>query len=219
MKKIIAIDGPAGVGKSSVAKKIAGILGITYVDTGAMYRSVGLYSLRNGIDKEDREGIISTLPHINIDMEYDGDGVRVYLNGEDVSKEIRTPDASMYASAVAVIKEVREKLVKIQQKLGEDKSVVMDGRDIGTKVFPEADLKIFLTAAPETRAERRYKELGEKVPYKEILEDIKKRDYNDSNREIDPLRPAEDAVILDNTSLNLEETAEKILELLKKAGS
>ena len=209
----IAIDGPAGVGKSSAAKAVAKELAFTYVDTGAMYRTVGVYCINNNLEVED---VVKYLDDINIDMEYN-DGVQsVFLNGEDVTKKIRTPEGSIYASKVAVIKEVREKLVKMQQEMGKKTSVVMDGRDIGTKVFPDADVKIFLTASAEERAKRRFIELKEEVPYDEILKDIKFRDHNDSTREIDPLRPAEDAVILDNSDLDLEGTIRKILEIINE---
>ena len=208
----IAIDGPAGVGKSSAAKKIAEKLSFTYVDTGAMYRTVGVYCINNNIEISD---VVNYLDNINIEMSYIDGKQTVYLNGEDVSLKIRTPEGSIYASKVAVIKEVREKLVKMQQGMGKKTSVVMDGRDIGTKVFPDADVKIFLTASCEERANRRFLELDKKVPYSEILEDIKFRDKNDSTREIDPLRPAEDAIILDNTSLDLEGTVEKMYDIIK----
>ena len=209
----IAIDGPAGVGKSSAAKAVAKELAFTYVDTGAMYRTVGVYCINNNLEVED---VVKYLDDINIDMEYN-DGVQsVFLNGEDVTKKIRTPEGSIYASKVAVIKEVREKLVKMQQEMGKKTSVVMDGRDIGTKVFPDADVKIFLTASAEERAKRRFIELKEEVPYDEILKDIKFRDHNDSTRKIDPLRPAEDAVILDNSDLDLEGTIRKILEIINE---
>lgn len=209
----IAIDGPAGVGKSSAAKAVAKELDFTYVDTGAMYRTVGVFCINNNLKVEE---VVKYLDDINIDMEYN-DGVQsVFLNGEDVTKKIRTPEGSIYASKVAVIKEVREKLVKMQQEMGKKTSVVMDGRDIGTKVFPDADVKIFLTASAEERAKRRFIELKEEVPYDEILKDIKFRDHNDSTREIDPLRPAEDAVILDNSDLNLEGTIRKILEIINE---
>ena len=209
----IAIDGPAGVGKSSAAKAVAKELAFTYVDTGAMYRTVGVFCINNNLEVEE---VKKYLDDINIDMEYN-DGVQsVYLNGKDVTKKIRTPEGSIYASKVAVIKEVREKLVKMQQEMGKKTSVVMDGRDIGTKVFPDADVKIFLTASAEERAKRRFIELKEEVPYDEILKDIKFRDHNDSTREIDPLRPAEDAVILDNSDLNLEGTIRKILEIINE---
>lgn len=208
----IAIDGPAGVGKSSAAKAVAKKLSYIYVDTGAMYRAVGVYCIKNNIEVE---AVVPYLDGITVDMQYK-DGVQsVYLNGEDVTAEIRTPEGSLYASKVAIIKEVREKLVKLQQEMGEKNNVVMDGRDIGTKVFPDADVKIFLTASAEERAKRRYKELNEKIPYDEILRDIKFRDENDSTRKIDPLRPAEDALIIDNTSLDLEGTINKIYGIIK----
>lgn len=211
----IAIDGPAGVGKSSLAKIIAGKLGINYIDSGAMYRSVGLFCLNKGIPTDDAEQVVKILPEAEIDMEYKDEKLTVYLNGEDVSLKIRTPEASIAASKVAVIKEVRECLVSLQRKMSENSSVIMDGRDIGTKVFPDAEIKIFLTASAETRAKRRYAELGGKEPYEKILEDIKFRDENDSTRKIDPLKPAEDAVILDNSELDLNGTAEAAMNIIR----
>ncbi len=215
----IAIDGPAGVGKSSLAKIIAKKLGITYIDSGAMYRSVGVYCLNNGISADDIESVVKILPEVEIDMEYKDDKLKVYLNGEDVSLKIRTPEASIAASKVAVIKEVREALVYLQRKMSENSSVIMDGRDIGTKVFPDAEIKIFLTASCETRAKRRFIELGEKEPYEKILEDIKFRDKNDSTRKIDPLKPAKDAVILDNSELDLNKTAEAAMNIIRGKGN
>lgn len=209
----IAIDGPAGVGKSSAAKAVAKKLSFVYVDTGAMYRAVGVYCIKNNLPAEDAAKV---LDNINIEIRYENDVQKVYLNGEDVTREIRTPEGSIYASKVAVLKEVRQKLVKMQQEMGEKTSVVMDGRDIGTKVFPDADVKIFLTASAEERAKRRYLELNEKVPYEEILKDIVFRDKNDSTRETDPLRPADDAVIIDNTELDLEGTINAILDVVKR---
>ncbi len=212
----IAIDGPAGVGKSSTAKIVAKKLSFIYVDTGAMYRAVGVYCIKNNLQPED---VVPHLDNINIEIKYEDETQKVYLNGEDVTKEIRTPEGSIYASKVAVIKEVRVKLVSMQQKMGETTNVVMDGRDIGNRVFPDADVKIFLTASCEERAKRRYEELNKTVPYDEILEDIKFRDHNDSTREIDPLRPASDAVLIDNSDLTLEETVDKIYNLcIKKVG-
>lgn len=212
----IAIDGPAGVGKSSTAKIVAKKLSFIYVDTGAMYRVVGVYCIKNNLQPED---VVPHLDNINIEIKYEDETQKVYLNGEDVTKEIRTPEGSIYASKVAVIKEVRVKLVSMQQKMGETTNVVMDGRDIGNRVFPDADIKIFLTASCEERAKRRYEELNKTVPYDEILEDIKFRDHNDSTREIDPLRPAPDAVLIDNSDLTLEETVDKIYNLcIKKVG-
>ena len=212
----IAIDGPAGVGKSSTAKIVAKKLSFIYVDTGAMYRAVGVYCIKNNLQPED---VVPHLDNINIEIKYEDETQKVYLNGEDVTKEIRTPEGSIYASKVAVIKEVRVKLVSMQQKMGETTNVVMDGRDIGNRVFPDADVKIFLTASCEERAKRRYEELNKTVPYDEILEDIKFRDHNDSTREIDPLRHASDAVLIDNSDLTLEETVDKIYNLcIKKVG-
>ena len=212
----IARDGPAGVGKSSTAKIVAKKLSFIYVDTGAMYRAVGVYCIKNNLQPED---VVPHLDNINIEIKYEDETQKVYLNGEDVTKEIRTPEGSIYASKVAVIKEVRVKLVSMQQKMGETTNVVMDGRDIGNRVFPDADIKIFLTASCEERAKRRYEELNKTVPYDEILEDIKFRDHNDSTREIDPLRPASDAVLIDNSDLTLEETVDKIYNLcIKKVG-
>ena len=212
----IAIDGPAGVGKSSTAKIVAKKLSFIYVDTGAMYRAVGVYCIKNNLQPED---VVPHLDNINIEIKYEDETQKVYLNGEDVTREVRTPEGSIYASKVAVIKEVRVKLVSMQQKMGETTNVVMDGRDIGNRVFPDADIKIFLTASCEERAKRRYEELNKTVPYDEILEDIKFRDHNDSTREIDPLRPASDAVLIDNSDLTLEETVDKIYNLcIKKVG-
>ena len=206
----VAIDGPAGVGKSSTAKSVAKKLSFVYVDTGAMYRSVGVYCIKNNLQPEE---VVPYLDDINIEIKYENDIQKVFLNNEDVTKEIRTPEGSIYASKVAVIKEVREKLVFMQQKIGEKENVVMDGRDIGNRVFPDADVKIFLTASPEERAKRRFEELEGKVPFEEILSDIKFRDHNDSTRKIDPLRPEPEAIIVDNSDLSLMETIEKIYDI------
>lgn len=211
----VAIDGPAGVGKSSTAKIVAKKLSFVYVDTGAMYRAVGVYCINNNLQPEE---VVPYLDKINIEIRYENDCQKVYLNNEDVTTKIRTPEGSIYASKVAVIKEVREKLVSMQQKMGETQNVVMDGRDIGNRVFPDANVKIFLTASCEERAKRRFAELNETVPYEEILRDIQFRDKNDSTRKIDPLRPAPDAVIIDNSDLSLEETVDKIYDLCIKKG-
>ena len=211
----IAIDGPAGVGKSSLAKKTAQELNINYIDSGAMYRSVGLYCIENNVDIGNSEAISEILPEINIDMKYENEKLTVFLNGRDVSSDIRTPEASIAASKVAVVKEVRECLVSLQQKMSENRSVIMDGRDIGLRVFPDADVKIFLTASAEKRAQRRFDELGGKEPYENILKDIKFRDENDSTRKIDPLKPADDAIILDNSELDLEGTVEAALKIIR----
>lgn len=217
--KKIAIDGPAGAGKSSVAKAVAKRLGFVYVDTGAMYRAVGLMVLKSGKNPKIKEDVLSVLGDINIDIKY-FDGVQnIFLNGENVSELIRTPEVSVAASDVAVIGEVRRKLVELQRDLAQRNNVIMDGRDIGTRVLPDADVKIFLTASSEERAQRRFKELKEKnIPcnFDDVLADIKYRDKNDSEREIDPLRPAPDSIEFDTTGLTVEESEEDMLKLLQK---
>lgn len=221
MKNIkIALDGPAGAGKSSVAKAVAKSLGIVYIDTGAMYRTSALFAIRNGIDiKGEKEKLLKKLEELEMDIVYTDKGQRMFLLGEDVSDKIRTEEVSMGASNIAVIPEVRIKLVEMQRELSKSKSVIMDGRDIGTYVLPDADLKIFLTATPECRAERRYKELLEKgsdCNLDDILKDIKARDKNDSEREFAPLRCADDAVLVDSTSLSLDEVVAKIEGLARE---
>ncbi len=216
----IALDGPAGAGKSSVAKAVASALEIVYIDTGAMYRTAALFAIRNGIDiKNEREKLISRLDEIKMDILYTDKGQRMFLLGEDVSDKIRTEEVSMGASNIAVIPEVRLKLVDMQRELAKSKSVIMDGRDIGTYVLPDAELKIFLTASPECRAKRRYKELIEKgmdCNLEDILEDIKKRDKNDSEREFAPLKCADDAVLVDSTNMTLDEVIKTITNLAKE---
>ena len=215
----IAIDGPAGAGKSSIAKETAKKLGFVYVDTGAMYRTVGLNVLNAGKNPKIKEDVLSVLDDVNIDIKY-FDGVQnIFLNGENVSELIRTPEVSVAASDVAVIGEVRRKLVELQRSLAERTDVIMDGRDIGTRVLPDADIKIFLTASAEERATRRLKELEEKgisCNYDDVLSDIKYRDKNDSEREIDPLRPTEESIIFDTTGLTLKESVESMLKLLNE---
>lgn len=215
MKKIvIAIDGTSSSGKSSFARKIAAKLGYIYVDTGAMYRAVTLYAMRGGYiaadGTVDTAGLSKVLPEITIDFRTDPatGGNDIYLNGENVEKEIRTIDVSNHVSAVSQIPEVRERLVRVQQEIGRAKGIVMDGRDIGTVVFPEAELKIFMTADPEVRAMRRYKELlekGQKVSLEEIIENIRKRDKADTTRAVSPLKKASDALTLDNSRMSIEE--------------
>ena len=203
--KKVAIDGPAGAGKSSIAKAVSKKTNFLYIDTGAMYRTVGLSVLRCGKNPKVKEDVISVLDDVNIDIKYIDGEQNVFLNGENVSFEIRKPEVSVAASDVAVIGEVRTKLVEIQRNLAENQNVIMDGRDIGTKVLPDADVKIFLTASPEERANRRFKELKEKgikADYDDILKDIRYRDKNDSEREIDPLRPTDESIILDTTGLD-----------------
>lgn len=215
----VAIDGPAGAGKSTIARAAAKKLGFIYVDTGALYRAVGVYSLRNGLDTENPETVEGALPHIQVELQFQ-DGVQhVLLNGEDVSEEIRTPQASMAASAVSAVPAVRQFLFDLQREIAAKNDCIMDGRDIGTVVLPQAEVKIFLTASPETRAMRRFKELQEKgAPdtYEAVLADLKQRDYNDSHRAVAPLKPAEDSVLVDTSALTLPQSVEKVIEVIKE---
>ncbi len=221
MNKIsVAIDGPAGAGKSSVAKAAAAALGYVYVDTGAMYRAVAVYALDSGIDPEtERDRLVPELNGISVTFEASKDGQMVLLNGRDVTSRIREADASMGASAVAVIPEVRKKLVAEQKRMGESGGVIMDGRDIGTTVLPDAELKIYLTASVDERAMRRYrenKERGMECSYEEIKKDVIKRDENDMNRAVSPLRRAEDAVLVDTSELDFDESVGRIIGLIKE---
>ena len=212
----IAIDGPAGAGKSTVAKLVAGKTGYIYVDTGAMYRAMALFLIRRGIPADDQEAISRVSQEADISIEYrDGEQV-VLLNGENVNAFLRTEEVGKMASASSVNGDLRAKLVSLQQELGMRKSVVMDGRDIGTVVLPHAAVKIFLTASVEERAKRRFKELeakGEKPDFATIAKDIEERDYRDSHRAISPLKQADDAVLIDSSNLTAEEVADKILEI------
>ncbi len=215
----IAIDGPAGAGKSSIAKAVSKALGFIYVDTGALYRTVGLAVLRAGIAPEDTEKVAALLPDITVDLAFENGTQKVLLNGEDVSEAIRTPQISEYASKTSAIPAVRNFLFDLQQKIAATHNVLMDGRDIGTVVLPDAQLKVFLTASPEVRAMRRYKELTEKgqnVSYDNILAEVKERDYRDTHREIAPLKPAEDAVLLDTSDMSFEEVAATLTQLAKE---
>ncbi len=215
----IAIDGPAGAGKSSIAKAVSKALGFIYVDTGALYRTVGLAVLRAGIAPEDTEKVAALLPDITVDLAFENGTQKVLLNGEDVSEAIRTPQISEYASKTSAIPAVRNFLFDLQQKIAATHNVLMDGRDIGTVVLPNAQLKVFLTASPEVRAMRRYKELTEKgqnVSYDNILAEVKERDYRDTHREIAPLKPAEDAVLLDTSDMSFEEVAATLTQLAKE---
>lgn len=215
----VAIDGPAGAGKSTVARAAAAKLGYIYVDTGALYRAVGVYCLRNGITTNDADAVGSILDKITVELKFI-DGVQhVFLNGDDVSTEIRLPEASMAASNVSAIPSVRAFLFDLQRDIAAKNNCIMDGRDIGTVVLPDAQVKIFLTADDEERAMRRYKELKEKgseVTFQEVLDDLRVRDYNDSHREIAPLKPAEDSVIVNTTGYTLEESIEKIVNTVKE---
>ena len=215
----IAIDGPSGAGKSTLAKRIAKELGIIYIDTGALYRSVGLWVSRKGISTDDKGGIIASLEGIRVELGFDSEGnQRVYLCGEDVSGLIRTPEIAKYASSVSAIPEVRALLFGMQRDIAEKNSVVMDGRDIGTVILPDADVKIFLSASDRARAERRAKELaerGECVSVEEILAQMKERDQRDATREIAPAVAAPDAIPLDNSQLDLDGSVAAALEIIK----
>lgn len=216
----IAIDGPSGAGKSSAAKLAAAKLGFIYVDTGAMYRAIGVAALRRGIDTQDKDGVIAMLPELEISLAFIEGEQHVLLNGEDVSREIRLPQASMAASHVSALPEVRAFLLDLQRRLAAENDCIMDGRDIGTVILPDAGLKIYLTASPEIRAKRRYDELiarGTPQDYDELLKEIIQRDYNDMHRETSPLKQAEDAVLLDSSDLTLEQVVDRICALAKKA--
>ncbi len=215
----VAIDGPAGAGKSTISRAAAKETGFIYADTGALYRAVGVNALRKGIDTKNAEKITGTLKSIKVELKFAGDVQHVFLNGEDVSEEIRLPAASMAASDVSAIPSVRAFLFDLQRDVAKKNNCIMDGRDIGTVVLPDAQIKIFLTASPEERAMRRYKELkekGAKDTYDEVLSDLKIRDYNDSHREIAPLKPAEDSIIVDTTGITLEESVAKIVSIIKE---
>ncbi len=219
MCKSVTIEGPAGAGKSTIAKMVAKELGFIYVDTGAMYRAMALYMIKSGIDASDSEKISSTCQTADITIKHENGEQVVYLNGENVNGLIRTEEVGKMASASSVNADVRKKLVELQQKLAETTDVVMDGRDIGTVVLPGADLKIFLTASSRVRAERRFKELtakGEQCDLDVIEKDIIERDYRDSHRENSPLKQAEDAILVDSSDMTISEVADKIISLYRE---
>lgn len=220
MSVAVALDGPAGAGKSSIAKQAAKTLGYIYVDTGALYRAIGLAASREGIEPIDSPEVDALLEKITIELAFNENSEQlVLLNGEDVSSLIRTPEASMTASRISAIPKVRAFLLDLQRDLAKKNDVIMDGRDIGTVVLPDAQVKIFLTASPEARAGRRYKELIEKgmdVKFEDILGDVIERDYNDTHRETAPLKPAEDSVTVDTTELDFDQSVEKILSVIKE---
>ena len=223
MKNIsVALDGPAGAGKSTLAKKTAEHFGFIYVDTGALYRCVGLFAFRNNITSKDKEDVCALLPQIVIEMMYDDSGIqRMVMCGEDVTDAIRAPEISNYASDVSAIPEVRDFLLSMQREMAVKYNVLMDGRDIGTVVLPDADLKIFITADVDARANRRYLELvarGVDTTFEDVRADMIIRDKNDSERDVAPLRAADDAVILDTTNLNFEESFIAICDLISSAG-
>lgn len=216
----VAVDGPSGAGKSTLAKAAAAKLGIVYVDTGAIYRSIGYEIFRRRIDPKDTAAVIAVLPEIHVEMRYGEDGLqRMYLNGDDVTAAIRRPEISMYASGVSAISEVRAFLLNMQRDLAKKSSVIMDGRDIGTVVLPDADVKIYLTASVEVRAKRRMLELeqrGTPQPLGEVQRQIEERDWADMHRDVAPLRQAEDAVVVDTSALNFEESLAEILTVIRK---
>ena len=215
----VAIDGPAGAGKSTIAKAIAKKLGYVYVDTGAMYRAMALYFLRSNISKDDEAKISSVVDDINVSIKYEDGAQHVILNGEDVTGLIRTEEVGNMASATSVYGPVRTKLVALQQELAKTTDVIMDGRDIGTVVLPNADVKIFLTASVECRAKRRYNELvekGQEADFDKIAKDIEERDYRDSHREISPLKQAEDAILVDSSEMTIEEVVNTIIGYCNK---
>lgn len=214
----IAIDGPAGAGKSTIARRVAAELGFIYVDTGALYRTIALSMLRRGVDLRDAQKVKQALSGVVVDVCYSEDGQHVLLNGEDVSALIRTPEVSMSASVVSAIPDVRKFLFDLQLSLAEKNHVVMDGRDIGTVVLPQAQVKIFLTASPEERARRRFEELqakGDPISYEQVLEDVRRRDDQDANRAVAPLKPAEDAVLLDTTGFELNDSVAAMLKIVR----
>lgn len=214
----VAIDGPAGAGKSTIARAAAKKLGYIYVDTGALYRTVALAAVRREV-LDDADGVAAMLPQISVELKFENGEQQVYLDGENVSSLIRTPQISMGASKVSAIPNVREYLLSLQQSIAKENNVIMDGRDIATVVLPNADVKIFLFATPECRAQRRYKELiekGENVTYEDVLKDVNDRDYQDSHREIAPLKPSEDSVMADTSDLDLQQSTEMIIGIIKE---
>ncbi len=216
----VAIDGPAGAGKSTISRKAAAELGYIYIDTGALYRTVGLNAIKLGADLQSDDAIIATLTDdLKVELRFIDGEQRMFLNDADVSSEIRTPEASMAASRVSAVPKVREYLFDLQKELARNNSCVMDGRDIGTVVLPDADVKIFLTASPEARAERRYKELIEKgmdVELSDVLADMIKRDYDDSHRAIAPLKQADDAILCDTSELTLQQSIDLVINTIKE---
>lgn len=214
----VAVDGPSGAGKSTLAKAIAKEMNIIYVDTGAMYRCIGLYMYRSGIGSKDAPKVIEALSQVHIEMRYEDGLQHMILNGQDVTEEIRLPEMSMYASDVSAISEVRTFLLEAQRAFARENSVIMDGRDIGTVVLPDAQVKIFLYADVEVRARRRFLELEQRgtcVPYEEVLKDMEQRDYNDTHREIAPLQPAADSIMIDTSRLSFRESLELLLDVVR----
>lgn len=214
----VAIDGPAGAGKSTIAKLVAKEKGYIYVDTGAMYRGLAIHFIKRGLKAEDIKGIVEACKDAEVSIVYENDVQQIYLNGENVTAMLRTEEVGNMASKTSAIPAVREKLLELQRTLAREKDVIMDGRDIGTNILPNADVKIYLTASVETRATRRYKELlekGENCVYEEIAQDIKERDERDMNREIAPLKQAEDAILVDSSEMTIDEVVKTICSYCK----
>lgn len=215
----VAIDGPSGAGKSTVARAAAAKLGYVYVDTGAMYRAIGLAVCRRGISGEDIAGIVATLPTVELAIRYQDGEQHILLCGEDVSDAIRTPEIAKYASQVSAVPEVRAFLLETQRNMAKNGNILMDGRDIGTVILPDAPVKIFLTASDEARAQRRYLELcekGQQVTFDQVLHDIRQRDLQDSTRAVAPLKQADDAVLLDTSDISLEQSIEAVLRIIRE---
>ena len=216
----VAIDGPSGAGKSTIARRLSNQFGFLYVDTGAIYRTVGLAVARRELSPQEKDAVVSLLPGIQVKLAYGEDGLQhMYLDGEDVSAQIRTPQISMFASAVSAYPEVRAYLMEMQRSMARENNVIMDGRDIGTVVLPDAGLKIFLTASPEARARRRFDELrarGQDVLYEDVLRELRQRDENDSNRSAAPLRAADDALLLDTTDLDFDGSCAAVANLIRE---
>ena len=215
----VAIDGPAGAGKSTIARKVSEEIGFIYVDTGALYRTIGYYAILHNIDPEDKDKVSACLDNIKITLKFNQGKQCVFIGDIDVSDKIRTPEISMAASAVSAIPSVRKFLLDLQKNLALENNVIMDGRDIGTVVLPNADIKIFLTASSEERAKRRYTDLKVKdkdIKFQDVLNDIKQRDFNDINRKIAPLKPADDAIIVDTTGESLEQSVSRLSSLIRE---
>ena len=215
----VAIDGPAGAGKSTIAKLVAKEKGYIYVDTGAMYRGLAIHFLNKGVNPDDREAVAEACRDAEVSIGYEDGVQQIYLNGENVTSMLRTEEVGNMASRTSAIPQVREKLLKLQRSLAREKDVIMDGRDIGTNILPEAQLKIFLTASTEKRADRRYRELqekGEPADFEKIRRDIEERDNRDRNRKTAPLRQAPDAVLVDTTDMDIDQVTERILELYRE---
>ena len=215
----VAIDGPAGAGKSTIARKVSEEIGFIYVDTGALYRTIGYYAILHNIDPEDKDKVSACLDNIKITLKFNQGKQCVFIGDIDVSDKIRTPEISMAASAVSAIPSVRKFLLDLQKNLALENNVIMDGRDIGTVVLPNADIKFFLTASSEERAKRRYADLKIKdkdIKFQDVLNDIKQRDFNDINRKIAPLKPADDAIIVDTTGESLEQSVSRLSSLIRE---